>query len=114
MAIVVYSQLAWHEACAGLAGGCTWCRAALAEAEVLDAWWTELCCLLGVPIHISKHRCCGQTVEYSGLLLNSFRWLMLVLPEKLQLLHDHTVELCQVGGAWSPRELASIHGRLLH
>jgi hypothetical protein len=112
---VFYSQVAWHAACAGLAGGCAWCRSALAEAEALDAWWSELCGLLGVPLNMAKHQCCGQTVEYYGLLFDSFRGpLMLLLPEKLQLLLDHTVELCQVDGAWSPRELDSIHGRLLH
>jgi hypothetical protein len=81
---------------------------------VLDAWWTELCGLLGVPLNTDKHQRCAQTVEYSGLLFDSFRGLMLVLPEKLQLLLDHAVELCQVGGSWSPRELDSIHGRMLH
>ena len=39
---------------------------------------------------------------------------MLVLPEKLQLLLDHTVELCQPGRTWSPRALDSIKCRLLH
>ena len=111
---VFYSQVAWHAACAGLAGGCAWCRAALAEAELKDAWWTELCGLLGVPLNVAKHQACAQTVEYSGLLFDSFRGLMLVLPEKLQLLLDHTVELCLVDGRWSPRELDSIHGRMLH
>jgi hypothetical protein len=113
---VFYSQVVWHAACAGLAGGCAWCRAALAEAELKDAWWTELCGLLGVPLNMAKHQGCAQTVEYSGLLSDSFRGLMLVLPEKLllRLLLDHTVELCQADGSWSPRELDSIHGRLLH
>jgi hypothetical protein len=95
-------------------GRCLASRLALAEAELKDAWWTELCGLLGVPLNVSKHQGCAQTVEYSGLLFDSFRGLMLVLPEKLQLLLDHTVELCQAGGSWSPRELDSIHGHLLH
>jgi hypothetical protein len=34
---VFYKQVAWHAACAGLAGGCAWCLAALADAEAQDA-----------------------------------------------------------------------------
>jgi hypothetical protein len=65
---------------------------------------------------MAKHQRCAQTVEYSGFLFDSFRGLMLVLPEKLLLLHDHLaqLELCQTGGAWSLRELDSVKGRMLH
>ncbi len=99
-----YSQVAWHAACAGLAGGCPVCL-------VLDAWWIELCGLLGVPLNMEKHqRCaqkrCAQTVEYSGFLFDSFRWLMLALEDKQQ--------LRQPDGRWSQRELDSIFGSMLH
>ena len=33
---VFYSQVAWHAACQGLAGGCPTCLKALADAELLD------------------------------------------------------------------------------
>jgi hypothetical protein len=111
---VFYLQVPWHAACAGLAGGCPTCRQALAEAELLDTWWTELCEMLGVPLNKKKHQCCKQTVEYSGFLFDSFRGLMLVLDEKLDLLLAHTAELSPADRLWSPRELDRIKGRFLH
>ena len=111
---VFYSQAAWHEACMGLAGGCPVCLVVLEQAEVLDAWWIELCDILGVPLNMEKHQRCAQTVEYAGFLFDSFRGLMLALEDKQQTLLGHTVELRDPDGAWSQRELDSIRGRLLH
>jgi hypothetical protein len=51
-----------------------------------DAWWTDLCGMLGVPLNMTKHQCCKQTVEYSGFLFDSFRGLMQCQDEKLVLL----------------------------
>jgi hypothetical protein len=43
------------------------CVRALADAEMLDAGWIELCGLLGVPLNMTKHQRCKQSV-YSGFL----------------------------------------------
>ena len=111
---VFYSQVAWHAACQGLAGGCPTCLQALADAELLDAWWTELCALLGVPLNHKKHQSCKQSVEYSGFLFDSFRGLMLCLDEKVELMLTHTAELAQADRLWTPRELDRVKGRFLH
>ena len=111
---VFYHLVAWHAACAGLSGGCPVCLRALANAQANDAWWTELCEMLGVPLNMAKHQTCKQTVEYSGFLFDSFRGLMQCLDEKLALLHAHTAELQSPTALWTPRDLDRIKGRLLH
>jgi hypothetical protein len=55
------------------------CVRALADAEVLDAGWIELCGLLCVPLNMTKHQRCKQSV-YSGFSL------MRCMDEKLELL----------------------------
>ncbi len=50
--------VAWHDTCAGLSGGCPVCLLALVDAEANDAWWTDLCEMLGVPLNMSKHQRC--------------------------------------------------------
>ena len=111
---VFYSQVAPHAACSGLSGGCPVCHRALREAEELDAWWIELCGLLGVPLNAKKHQGCKQSVEYSGFLVDSFRGLMLCLDEKLALLLAHTLEMAELDRLWSHRDLDRIKGRMLH
>ena len=111
---VFYFLTPWHDACAGLAGGCPVCRRALADAEVLDAWWIDLCQMLGVPLNMAKHQRCGQSVEYSGFLFDTFRGIMQCLDAKLALLRTHTAELSGPDRAWSLRDLDRVKGRLLH
>jgi hypothetical protein len=111
---IFHKLVEWHAACGGLASGCPVCLRGLAVAEELDAWWTDLCEQLGVSLNTEKHQRCGQTVEYAGFLFDSFRGLMLVLPDKLALLLEQAASLGAVGAAWSARELDSIKGRLLH
>ena len=110
---VFHKMVEWHEACAGLAGGCAACGRGLATAVVLDEWWMGLCGQLGVPLNGDKHQCCDQSVEYAGFLFDSFRGLMLVLPEKLALLLEQAASLGE-DRSWSTRDLDRIKGRLLH
>ena len=111
---VFYSQVDSHDVCLGLDGGCPVCRRALGDAEVLDAWWIDLCDLLGVPLNMKKHQRCMQSVEYSGFAFDSFRGLMLCLAEKLELLLAHSDDLSLADRPWSPRDLDRVKGRLLH
>ncbi len=114
---VFYHQVLWHAACAGLAGGCPACLRALADAEALDAWWIDLCNMLGVPLNLSKHQRCGQAVEYAGFLFDTFRGVMLCRDEKLALLRSHAADLISTDRAalgWSLRDLDRVKGRLLH
>ena len=111
---VFYSQVATHTACGGLAGGCLICLRALGEAEVLDAWWIDLCGLLGVPLNMKKHQRCKQSVEYSGFVFDSFRGLMLCMDEKLELLLSHASDMALLDKTWSMRDLDRVKGRLLH
>ena len=111
---VFHKLVEWHEECLGLAGGCPVCLRGLAAAEVLDEWWIALCDQLGVSLNMAKHQRCGQTVEYSGFLFDSFRGLMLVLPDKQLSLLEQAALLGRPDAVWTLRELDSIKGRLLH
>jgi hypothetical protein len=51
---VFYHLVAWHDACAGLSRGCPVCLRSLVDAEASDAWWIDLCEMLGVPLNMSK------------------------------------------------------------
>ena len=90
---VFYKAVEWHDACEGRAGGCQVCRSGLAEAEVLDEGWMDLCDRLGVSLNTKKHQRCGQSVEYGGFRLDSFHGRMLVLPDKLALLLTQAASL---------------------
>ena len=57
-------------------------QATLAQAEVLDEWWMDLCGQLGMSLNLDKHQRNAQSVEYSGLLFDTFRGLMLVPAAK--------------------------------
>ncbi len=113
---VFYSLAPWHDTCAGLAGGCPAYLSALANAEALDAWWIDLCKMLCVPLNMAKHQRCGQTVEYSGFLFDTFRGVMLCLDEKLALLRSpaQAADLGQQDRAWSLRDLDRVKGSILH
>ena len=111
---VFYLLVPWHQACDGLAGGCPVCSRALVGAEANDAWFIELCGLLGVPLNMSKHQRCRQTVEYSGFLFDTVRAVMQCTEEKLALLQSHSAELAAPVRLWSQRDLDRVKGRLLH
>ena len=109
-----YRLVPWHPPCAGLAGGCSVCLSSLAQAEALDEWWMDLCDQLGVSLNVAKHQLCAQSVEYSGLLFDTFRGLILVTEAKQESLLASTAELGDTGVEWTTRRLDSILGRLLH
>ena len=111
---VFHKRVQWHEPCGGLAGGCLVCGRGLAAAIVLDEWWMDLNRQLGVSLNDDKHQRCKQAVEYAGFLFDTFRGLMLVLPDKQLLLLEQAASLGVTGALWSARELDSIKGRLLH
>ena len=48
--------------------------------------------LLGVSMNLKKRQCCCQSVEYSGFcrLFDTFRGLLLVLPDKQASLPEHS------------------------
>jgi hypothetical protein len=102
---VFYDLVVWHAACAGLSGGCPSCLRDLTAAEEKDAWWIALCEMLDVPLSISKHQRCKQSVEYYGFLSDSLRAIMLCLDEKLALLPAHCADLSSWTTLWSMRDL---------
>ena len=108
-----YRWVRAHPRCAGLAGGCAVCQEGLGEAKELDAFWMELCSSLGVPLNLLKRQLCGQSVEYTGFVFDTWRGLMLILEEKRVKLLDcirGLGEAPQVTG----RELDGVRGRVLH
>jgi hypothetical protein len=74
----------------------------------------DLCGQLGVSLNMDKHQRNAQSVEYSGLLFDTFRGLMLVPAAKQESLLANTAELGSPDTAWTTRKLDSILGRLLH
>ena len=74
----------------------------------------DLCGQLGVSLNMDKHQRCAQSVEYSGLLFDTFHSLMLVTAVKQESLLASTAELGAADAEWTPRRLDSILGRLLH
>jgi hypothetical protein len=90
------------------------CLRALADAEANDAWWVELCWMLGVPLKMSKHQSCRQIEEYSGFLFDSLRCLMQCLDEKLALLLALSADLGMPTVLWLLCDLDRIKGCLLH
>jgi hypothetical protein len=75
-----------------------------------------LCKELGVPLNNDKHQLpvCAQSVEYGWFLFDTFRGLMLVLPEKQELLLEQAASLGRLNVSWTTRELDSIKGLPLH
>jgi hypothetical protein len=63
---------------------------------------------------MKKRQRCGQSVEYWGFLFNTFRGWLLVLPDKVESLIEHTTALSDAAATWSARELDSAVGRLRH
>jgi hypothetical protein len=57
-----YFPVPEHPACGGLTDGCPTCLTVLAQAEVLDEWWIDLCRQLGVSLNIKKHQRSAQFV----------------------------------------------------
>jgi hypothetical protein len=111
---VFYHLVAWHAACTGLAGGCPSCLRELTTAEEKDAWWIALCGMLGVPLIMSKHQPCKQSVEHSGFLYDTLRCIMRWLDEKQALLQAHCADLSSSTALWSMRDLDRMKGSLLH
>jgi hypothetical protein len=74
----------------------------------------DLCDQLGVSLNMDKHQRNAQSVEYSGLLFDTFRGLMLAPAAKQESLLANTAELGSSDKAWTTRLLDSILGRLLH
>ena len=74
----------------------------------------DLCSQLGVSLNMDKHQWNAQSVEYSGLLFDTFRCLMLVPAANQESLLANTAELGAPDAAWTTRRLDSILGRLLH
>ncbi len=68
----------------------------------------------GVSLNDDKHQRCKQTVEFAGFLFDTFRGLMLVLPDKQLLLLEQAALLGREDALWSACELDSVKGRLLH
>jgi hypothetical protein len=90
------------------------CGAALARAERLDEWWIDLCVQLGVSLNELKHQRCAQSVEYAGLRFDTFRGLLLVLPDTLASLLVSAESLGVADAVWTQRLLDRVKGRLLH
>jgi hypothetical protein len=73
-----------------------------------------LCSHLGVSLNMKKRQRCGQSVEYSGFLFDTFRGRLLVLSDKVESLVEQATALSDTAATWSARELDSAVGRLRH
>ncbi len=89
------------------------CQEGLKEAKELDTFWMELCGSLGVPLNLLKRQLCGQSVEYTGFVFDTWRGLMLILEEKRVKLLASIKERGEAQEL-TGRELDGIRGRVLH
>ena len=102
-----------HALCTGLTGGCTVCLEYLPHAERLEAEWQELCERLGISLNDDKRQAPSQLPNYAGFDFDTVRGLVLAAADKV-------AKLLACLATWlgqteiTPRELASIQGRVLH
>ncbi len=89
-------------------------RQALVNVEANDTWWVDLCRMLCVPLNMSKHQRCKQTMGYLGFLYDSFGCLMQCLAQKLMLLRAHSANLSTSAALWLLRDLDRIKSQILH
>ena len=103
----------YHGRCGGTAAGCPACGETKALADELERHWLWLAAELGLPLSADKRQRAAQTWEYSGILFDSIRGLLLIPDRKLIKVVDCLTEL---SGAveMSARGIASVAGRLLH
>ena len=83
------------------------------SAEAVDASWVELCGRLGVPLNLDKRQRCPQQVEYVGVLFDTLRGLLLILPERLKKLLACRKEWAELQCV-TARFIESVWGRMLH
>jgi hypothetical protein len=103
----------YHGRCGGTAAGCPRCHHTKDLADKLERHWLWLAAELGLPLSADKRQRAAQTWEYSGILFDSIRGLLLIPDRKLAKVIN---SLTEVAGALeiTARGLASVAGRLLH
>ena len=103
----------YHGRCGGTAAGCPDCGATRKRADDLERHWLWLAAELGLPLSADKRQRAAQTWEYSGILFDSIRGLLLIPDRKLVKVLS---SLDKLAGAleMSARGFASVAGRLLH
>jgi hypothetical protein len=103
----------YHGRCGGIRAGCIECAHNKELADSLEEHWLWLAPQLGLPLSADKRQRASQMWEYSGILFDSIRGLLLIPDRKLVKVVDSVrgvAEALQV----SARELSSVAGRLLH
>jgi hypothetical protein len=103
----------YHGRCGGTLAGCPTCLRTKLLADELEDYWLWLAAELGLPLSADKRQRASQIWEYSGILFDSIRGLLLIPDRKLAKV---MASLTEVAGALhiTARALASVAGRLLH
>jgi len=103
----------YHGRCGGTANGCKTWADTQELADLLERHWLWLAAELGLPLSEDKRQRASQVWEYSGILFNSIKGLLLIPERKLEKV---LASLLDLGGkvTATARELASVAGRLLH
>jgi hypothetical protein len=103
----------YHGRCGGATNGCKTCADTKELADLLEEHWLWLAAELGLPLSEDKRQRASQIWEYSGIIFDSIKGLLLIPDRKLAKV---TASLLELGGTVSTtaRELASVAGRLLH
>ena len=103
----------YHGRCGGTANGCKTCADTKELADLLEEHWLWLAAELGLPLSEDKRQRAAQIWEYSGILFDSIKGLLLIPDRKLAKVTASLLELGSKVTA-TARELASVAGRLLH
>jgi hypothetical protein len=103
----------YHGRCGGTAANCSTCLGNQALANSLEEHWLWLAAELGLPLSADKRQRAAQMWEYSGIIFDTIRGLLLIPDRKLTKVVD---SLSGVASSLqvTARELASVAGRLLH
>jgi hypothetical protein len=111
--LILLFKSIYHGRCGGVAAGCPTCGETKLLSDQLERHWIWLAAELGPPLSADKRQRAAQTWEYSGILFDSIRGLLLIPDRKLVKVVDSLTELAEAS-EMSARGIASVAGRLLH
>ena len=101
-----------HPPCAGFEGGCPVCVEYYGYAVAAERLWKEKARKLNLPLSGKGHSV-AQRGPYTGVLIDTFRGLYIMLPDKLQGLVVSLQQLLACASP-TPRLVSRPRGKLLH
>ena len=101
-----------HGICAGHEGGCAVCAEYYGRALLVQQQWRAKAARLNIPLSGKGHEV-AQRGSYTGVGIDTFRGLYLMLPDKTKTLRAAVVSLLGEAEA-TPRLIAVVRGKAIH